>query len=216
MVASMVIDARERVEDFVSRYGGPNGASLTEDIHVFYFAVDLEDSPVILLNRNGNHVRLVKDERGWSVYPMWSNLFDFDRSRAVVRNQPDLMSAIHKVSVGPWKQGAQEALCLFPKEAFASKRRRACFRWHEVDVRFQKGQRGEFNFSLTNPDGEMSPQYADKLWESEDAFLWCVENLDLQNPPGRLIGGTNPMQRDREMKEAVDGIEDNPLFGAWG
>ena len=72
MVASMVIDARERVEDFVSRYGGPNGASLTEDIHVFYFAVDLEDSPVILLNRNGNHVRLVKDERGWSVYPMWS------------------------------------------------------------------------------------------------------------------------------------------------
>lgn len=214
MVASMVIDAREKVEDFISRHGGPNVVSLTEDIHAFYFALELEDSPVILLNRNGNHVRLVKSERGWSAYPMWNNMFDTERP--VVRNQADLMTAIHKVSVGPWKQGAQEALCLFPKEAFAGNRRRACFRWHAVDVRFQKGQAGDFQFFLSTPDGEMSPRYSDKLWESEDAFMWCVENLDLQSPPGRLIGNTNPMQRDREMKEAVDDLEENPLFGAWG
>jgi hypothetical protein len=204
------------VEAFIASYGRPKVVSLSAVTHLFYFhPTDWRQSPVILVNKNGNYMRIMR-EVGTSKFRMvktWNNLFDPQQWMILDGNNVDAEKVVAMISEGPGV-GRSEMLSLFPKEAFPGRGRKAAYRQHVVDVWFDmKG--GTFKL-LREDRGAQSLDLPGKPWESVLAVNWCKANLGEElklEAPGLV---ENPYEREAALTAAFEELEDNPLWGAFG
>lgn len=212
-------EAREVIADWVESHGRPKILSPEEDVHLFFFADELTDSPVVLLNRNGNFARLIKADgpssSGWRVWNTWKDLLQGDNWQRTLIFEEDIWAAIHKVPVGP-KGDQPELLSLMPRGA-TNGSRAAVLRHQIFRVNFFRTSDGNWNkFRLNNGFGNSSMEIEGKVWESEAAFMWALDNLSEEAPPGRGRLDTNPYVRERVMEKVKVEMEAHPLFGEWG
>lgn len=168
-----MVDPIKTVLDYVERHGQPACVSLSDNTHVFHFSdtSQYRDSPILLVNRNGNHFRLINNGKGyWTYAKTWANLFEVAAWHKVPNmDRADVSIAISLASIGPQYHGpAFETVCLLPRDA-TYKKRVAVWREHTLSVFF----RPRDSFDLTTKSGATFHGNG-KLWESRDASSWCL------------------------------------------
>lgn len=199
------------ISDYVAAFGKPEVFSLAEDTHIFHFERDGDwrNAQIVLVNRNGHHFRLVKSEVGrWTYIKTWNSLFDWDDWMDPGFNRTDPEDLIALCGVGPQGRQSYESLSLLPKDS--TQRRKAVWRSHILDVRFEKDAQGQWNlFSLADKDGRRSMQFTGKVWESRTAAEWCLQTC----PPPMLASATvkSTAVRVQEMAE----LEGSDLWGMF-
>lgn len=196
-----------QVEEHVRAFGKPEVTSIAEDTHVFHFERDGDwrNSELLLVNRNGHHFRLMKQNDGrWLFVKTWNKLLEWQDwmvEANLRRENPEELIAL--CGVGPQGRQSFEALSLLPREAIQG-RRKAVWRHHMLDVRFNIDAD---TFTLIAPD--MQSTFSGKLWESKDAARWCAANLS----PTLVAKATalNPAVAERELLE----LEGSDLWGMF-
>lgn len=200
------------VAQLVTERGKPNVVSLSADTHVFHFDRDgfWEDSPILFVNRNGHHFRLIEQAAGdWLFAKTWNGVFETQpwQTEANLR-RPDAAKCISLCGVGPQgKRGAQfEALSLLPRDATTG-RRKAVWRQHMIDVHFD---RGTDNFHLYHPETGERVMFTGKLWESADAAQKAAAWFADAKLAIAAVSTKGPLT---QQQTAV--LEDNPLWGMF-
>lgn len=201
---------RDEIAAYVERFAKPKVATIADDIHIFHFEQDgyWQDSPICLVNRNGNHFRIIRQGDGdWLFARTWSGLFECkDWEIGANLRRPDPLNLIQLAGSGPQsnKPDAFESLCLLPKGSTTG-RRKTVWRGTVMDASFD--QRGG-TFMLW-PGGNPSPAFPGKLWESREAVDWCrttlVDQATVEEVKVRKAFGD----------EQIAALEDNPLFGLF-
>lgn len=204
---------QERVSDFALKHDGPRSLSLSTETHLFYFCDgDWRNSPVILVNKNGNYARLMRKPDGyWKIIKTWNTLFDFAPWMDTGKGNMDPEMALAMISHGP-AFGKSECLSLFPKGAFGDTRRRAVWRHKIMRISFDQPN-NRFTI-IPNESGPGLFAGSGKPWESAEAHAWCMATFD---PPeiGLPSAVENPYERAAANENMVAALEDNPLFGSF-
>ena len=205
----------EEVAEFVRHHRAPRQISLSAETHLFHFHdLDWRKSPVVLVNKNGNHTRIIRDGSQFKAFKTWAALFghmDWQILSACVGG--DIEKVLARISSGPGT-GRGEFLSLFPKDAFGAGRRKACWRSMVFDVTFGKDLE---SFTLKEPVSGKGGTFNGKVWESAGAVNWCAENFPdsaTSRPQTTII--ENPFERKAANDLAILSMQDNPLFGAFG
>jgi len=209
------------IEDFVRANGQPNVTSLDDVTHLFHFDKDdWRNSPLIFVNRNGNHMRIIEDSAGSrKLAKTWTGMMNVDDWHKVSGPRfDDPEKTLNLISVGPGI-GKRETLSFLPKEACVG-RRRAVFRQHILKVFFSEGLN---SFRLQGDpidDGKhvtlpQSGNFTGKLWESQDAVQWCLATLPTAvevETPNAIV---DPYVRKTEQQRVYAELEDHPLWGGF-
>jgi hypothetical protein len=197
----------QSVTDFVAQRGEPAVVSLANDIHIFHFDADdrWQDCPIVFVNRNGHHFRLIKQSKGdWLFAKTWNGLLPKnDWETGANLRRPDPEKLISLCGIGPQgTRGAQfETLCLLPQDVTTG-RRRAVWRDKTVQVFFD---RSTSSTTLHLPTGRVV--VPGKLWESKEAVDACAKAF-AGSPPA--VGKNEPLT---EKQTAV--LESSPLWGMF-
>lgn len=201
------------VTQLVAERGRPEVVSLSEDTHVFHFDRGgfWEESPILFVNRNGHHFRVIEQTAGDFLFAKtWNGMFDTVSWQIEAQlRRPDPAKLINLCGIGPQgrRGGTFESLCLLPRDATAG-RRKACWRQHLIDVHFE---RGTDTFSLLRPgtDDEWA-RFEGKLWESTGAEKQAREWLGDQE-----VKITAPAKRGPLTQDQSAALEANPLWGMF-
>lgn len=199
------------ITSFVQRHGKPAVASLSEDTHIFHFDPDgyWQDSPVVLVNRNGNQFRLFRKPIDWLFAKTWAKFAECDDWHiAADLRRPDPVQLIQLAGAGPQssRPSAFESLCLLPREVTTG-RRKAVWRSHIIDTGFDRANN---TFTLYPPSGGAPYIERGKLWESQAAADWCREAFAAVEAP---IVETKVRKAFGD--EQLAALEDNALWGMF-
>ena len=168
-------DTQRAIEKAMSNHlavhGRPNVTSVSDDCHLFHYASNPAASPLVFVNRNGNHCRLMQeaDDGEWKAYKTWNHVTSVERWQNTGIAEYSFENALDKISVGPG-EGRNEMLTFLPKTACSDIRRVAVWRQHMLAVRFFT--RSREGFTLHADNGESSPCLGGKVWESDHAARW--------------------------------------------
>lgn len=206
-------DGIQKVQEFIRKNSGPNVTSLSEGTHLFYFhRDDWRKSPLVLVNKNGNYCRLMRQGDGnWICVDTWNALFEFDgwMHKMKARNtDPERLLAMVSDGSGRAKR---ETPCLFPKGAFAAGRRRACVRYGIAEVSMNQAS-GIFTLYVR----EETHVGHGKVWESTAAAVWMIKHFPGKHESAIAGEVENPFERAALMEQVHIALEDNPLWGAFG
>jgi hypothetical protein len=199
-------EAMAAIDTYVAQHGRPAVVSLTEDTHIFHFEQDGEwrNAPLLLVNRNGHHFRLIKQDDGKFLFcKTWNGLLtrvdDWMIEANLRRADPEELIAL--CGIGPQGRQTHELLSLLPKGS--THRRAAVWRHQIYGVWFDVDNN---KFRLTDPDkrdATSSPGFTGKLWESQEAAKWCLAHMSaptLARPKG-------PSVEDEEIMAELEGSE---------
>ena len=203
---------RQMVADHVSVNGMPSVTSIADVTHIFHFERTgfWEDSPLLFVNRNGHHFRLIQQPQGdWLFAKTWNGMWE-TQSWQIEANlrRPDPVKVINLCGIGP--QGRQgkpfETLCLLPKDA--THRRKAVYRQHMMDVMFDTARD---QFTLIRRDNNERGTFGGKLWDSKEAVDWAREVFS--DVPLKISSA--PATKGPITAVQAQALEENPLWGAF-
>lgn len=203
---------KDEVMTFISLNGGPNQISLSDNTHLFHFhRSDWTKSPLILVNKNGNYCRILRNMQGqYFCVDTWNSLFDWqDWMFKMRRFDTDPEKILALISIGAGNK--PETLSLFPRDAYPKKGRMACVRWQAIPIRFHLDS-GTFTLTL----GEETRTFKGKAWESREAFNVALVSLPTQPPALESGIIENPYERELALQRVGAELESNPLWGAFG
>lgn len=211
MSVNQSVDA---VRDFVSLRSAPAVTSVSADTHIFHFDPEgfWEDSPILLVNRNGHHFRVIPENGSFLFAKTWNGLFDVVPWQVEANlRRTDAKKLIDLCGIGPQgNRGKQfETLSLLPKEATLG-RRKAVWRQHMMDVAFDRDN-NVFTLIIKGAnDSEVRQTFAGKLWESHEATKFCAEQFADQAP--KIVAAA---QRGPLTQQQAEALEDSPLWGMF-
>lgn len=202
-------EAINRIQRYVTAGMMVRTESLLSDAHVFWWdTADGEEADFAIVNRDGNIARAIQDDGKWQLYrgvgksgytPFSPASWEFTSIAG-----PDLRACVQKM----WLPGrGEERLTFLPKELTPPGRRKVICRDQLVSFVGLKDSQGfalEFN-------GERSPEFLGKPWESQQAVDWIV---------ARCHGPDAPQSNEQvlaqvQTQQAVASAED-ALAGLWG
>ncbi|MGE8141791.1 hypothetical protein ACQKOE_07435 [Novosphingobium sp. NPDC080210] len=203
---------KDEVMAFIDLNGGPKQVSLSDTTHLFHFhRSDWQESPLVLVNKNGNYCRILRNMQGEHFcVDTWNSLFDWQPWMfKMQRLDPDPEKILAMISVGNGNK--PECMTLFPREAYPGKGRYACVRWKALPVRFNLD-----NGTFSIPVDTAQRTFSGKLWENVEAFKAVLACMSA-TPPNLATGVIeNPFERQVAYEQHAVALQDNPLWGAFG
>lgn len=222
---TLTFDQMCAIDAYVSTYNVPAVHSLDDETHIFHFARDDEwwTSPMVLVNRNGNHFTMIDRGETWEHIKTWPDLGkDLPSWAHSNLKRADPVQLIRLCHPGPQGRQRFESLCYLPSKCTRGWRRMV-WRQHILGVMHDR-QPDTF---VLSPDAKLgvtnSPAFKGKPWESNEAARWCMQHLP--NLPADYIAPLSSMPTSSGVFQAAKEIEDskiaadiesNPLFGAFG
>ena len=157
------------VAKWVAEHRQPRVISLDPSTHIFMFSADEDwtDEPILFVNKNGHHFRVLNETGTAAEYvKTWNGVSeakDWQRPGLKRSNVEDLLPL---AGDGPQGRESFESLCLLPREANTGKRL-AAWRCFLLPVSFD---RNTDSFTLRHPyDNLASETFKGKLWLSKEA-----------------------------------------------